>query len=101
MNHYYFVLFEVITAVAMKNAVYWDVPPCISCVIQRFGKTYRLQLQGRKIRERNKREQMAADCSSLHFRRRHFFIIIILSEWSLRHASLAEMALLISYIIRV
>jgi hypothetical protein len=24
-------------AVAMKNAVYWDVGPCSSCVNQRFG----------------------------------------------------------------
>jgi hypothetical protein len=36
----------------MKNAVFWDVPPCRSCVNRRFGGTYRLHLQGRKIRER-------------------------------------------------
>jgi hypothetical protein len=36
----------------MKNAVLWDVGPCRYCVNRRFGGTYRLQLQGRKIRER-------------------------------------------------
>jgi hypothetical protein len=46
------VRFEVFTAVAMKNAVFWDVVPCRSCVNRRFGGTYSLRLQGRKIRER-------------------------------------------------
>jgi hypothetical protein len=46
-----YVRFEVFTAVTMKNAVLWDVAPCRSCVNRRFGGTYRLQLQGRKIRE--------------------------------------------------
>jgi hypothetical protein len=36
----------------MKNAVFWDVVPCRYCVNRRFGGTYRLHLQGRKIRER-------------------------------------------------
>jgi hypothetical protein len=36
----------------MKNVVVWDVAPCRSCVNRRFGGTYRLHLQGRKIRER-------------------------------------------------
>jgi hypothetical protein len=39
-------------AIAKKNAVFWDVAPCRSCVNRRFGGTYRLHLQGRKIRER-------------------------------------------------
>jgi hypothetical protein len=47
--------------VTMKNAVFWDVMPCRSCVNRRFGGTYRLHLQGRKNpRARNKREQVAA-----------------------------------------
>jgi hypothetical protein len=29
----------------MKNAVFWDVAPCSSCVNRRFGGTYRLHLQ--------------------------------------------------------
>jgi hypothetical protein len=36
----------------MKNAVFWDVAPCIYCVNRRFRGTYRLHIQGRKIRER-------------------------------------------------
>jgi hypothetical protein len=35
-----------------KNAVFWDVAPCRCCVNRRFSGTYRLYLQGRKIRER-------------------------------------------------
>jgi hypothetical protein len=31
---------------------FWDLAPCRSCVNRRFGGTYRLYLQGRKIRER-------------------------------------------------
>jgi hypothetical protein len=48
----YYVRFEVFTEVIMKNVVFWDVAPCRSCVTRRFGGTYRLHLQGRKIRER-------------------------------------------------
>jgi hypothetical protein len=47
-----FVRFEVFTAVTMKNAVFLDVVRCSSCVNERFGGTYRLHLQGRKIRVR-------------------------------------------------
>jgi hypothetical protein len=36
----------------MKNAIFRDVVPCGSCVNRRFGGTYRLHLQSRKIRER-------------------------------------------------
>jgi hypothetical protein len=36
----------------MKNAVFWDVAPCRSCVNLHFGGTYRLHLQDRKIRKR-------------------------------------------------
>jgi hypothetical protein len=42
---------EVFTAVTMKNAVFWNVAPCRSCVNRRFGGTHRHHLQGRKIRE--------------------------------------------------
>jgi hypothetical protein len=45
------VRFEAFAAVTMKNVVYWDVALCRSCVNRRFGGTYRLHLQGRKIRE--------------------------------------------------
>jgi hypothetical protein len=43
---------KVFTAVTKKNAVFWDVALCRSCVNRRLGGTYRLHLQGRKIRER-------------------------------------------------
>jgi hypothetical protein len=46
-----YVRFEVSTAVTIKNVVFWDVPSCRSCVNQRFGGTYQLHLQGRKIRD--------------------------------------------------
>jgi hypothetical protein len=47
----YHVRIGVFTAVTMKNAVFWDVAPCWSWVNRRFGRTYHLHLQGRKIRE--------------------------------------------------
>jgi hypothetical protein len=46
-----YVRFEAFTAVTMRNAVFCDVAPCISCLNRRFGGTYRLPLHGRKIRE--------------------------------------------------
>jgi hypothetical protein len=33
------VRFEVFTAVATKNGVFWDVTPCVSCKNRRFGGT--------------------------------------------------------------
>jgi hypothetical protein len=48
----YLVRFEAFTAVTMKNVVFWDVALCRSCVNRRFGGTYRLHLQARKLRER-------------------------------------------------
>jgi hypothetical protein len=47
-----YVRFEVSTAVTMKNAVFWDMMLCRSCVNQRFGGTYHFHLQGRKIHKR-------------------------------------------------
>jgi hypothetical protein len=35
----FYVRFEVFTAVAMKNDVFWDVTPCGSCKNRRFGGT--------------------------------------------------------------
>jgi hypothetical protein len=32
-----FIRFEVFTALTMKNAVFWDLAPCRSCVNRRFG----------------------------------------------------------------
>jgi hypothetical protein len=56
------VSFEVFTAVTMKkNVVFWDVSLCRSWVNRHFGGTYRLHIQGRKIRERE--PASAASCS--------------------------------------
>jgi hypothetical protein len=37
-------------AVTMKNAVFWDVTPCVSCTNRRFEGAYRIQHQGDKNR---------------------------------------------------
>jgi hypothetical protein len=41
--------FEVLTAVVVKNIIFWDVTPCslLRCN-RRFGETYRVHLQGRR-----------------------------------------------------
>jgi hypothetical protein len=47
----------------MKNAIFWDVAPCIYFVNRRFGETYCLHLQGiRNSRAMNQRDQVAVDC---------------------------------------
>jgi hypothetical protein len=51
INFNFVLRFEVFTTVTLKNAVFWDVAPCRSCVNRRFGGTYRLHFQGREIRE--------------------------------------------------
>jgi hypothetical protein len=43
-----YIKFEVLTAVTMKNAVFWDVTPCGYCKNGRFGGTYRLHHKGGK-----------------------------------------------------
>jgi hypothetical protein len=60
-----------------KNAVFWDVAQCKSCVNRRVGGTYRLHLQGRKVSERgtsmSRWLQIAAHkiYTAPHPRRRH------------------------------
>jgi hypothetical protein len=47
--------FDVFTSVTMKNYVFWDVMPCVSCKNRRFGGTYCLRHQGDKNQQsRNK-----------------------------------------------
>jgi hypothetical protein len=50
--------FEVLTAVVMKSSIVWDITPCGPLSVnRRHGKTYRLNLQCRRIsRARNQRE---------------------------------------------
>jgi hypothetical protein len=42
--------FEVLTAVTMKNGVFWNITPCGSCKNRRFGGTSRLLHRGDKNR---------------------------------------------------
>jgi hypothetical protein len=53
INNNRFVGFEAFTAMTMKTAVFWGVASCrCGRLNRRFGVSYRLHLQGRKIRER-------------------------------------------------
>jgi hypothetical protein len=46
-----FVAFELFTAVVMKSIIFWDMMPCSPLSFNgRFGRTYRLYLQGRRNR---------------------------------------------------
>jgi hypothetical protein len=49
--------FEVFKAVVMNAAIIWDIAPCSPHVDGRFGRTYHIYLQGKKIsRARTLRE---------------------------------------------
>jgi hypothetical protein len=52
--------FEVLTAVVMKSAIFWEIMLCSPLKVNRsFGGTYRLHLQGSRIsRSRNQHECM-------------------------------------------
>jgi hypothetical protein len=60
---------EVLTAVVMKSAVFWDITPCSPLKVdQRFGGTYHLHLLGLRIsRARNQRGSMWQAELSLFF----------------------------------
>jgi hypothetical protein len=64
---------EVITAVVMKNSLFWDITPCSPFeVSRRLGVTCRRLLQGPRIRQvRNRHEALLAICSetSVKFQR--------------------------------
>jgi hypothetical protein len=45
-----YVRFEVLAAMTMKNALFWDVTQCESCNNRRLGKTYLLYNQAYKNR---------------------------------------------------
>jgi hypothetical protein len=43
----YYVGFEILTAVVIKCNMFWDITPCSAMSVnRRFGRTYRLHLQG-------------------------------------------------------
>jgi hypothetical protein len=58
----FFVRFEVFTAVTMKNAVFWDVAPCRSCVNRRFGERIASIF---RVEKSASEEPAWADCSHL------------------------------------
>jgi hypothetical protein len=52
--------FEVLTAVIMRNSVFWDITPFSSLQFnQRSGEICRLHLQGTKIKQETSMEQVA------------------------------------------
>jgi hypothetical protein len=58
--------FEVLTAVVMKNSVFWDLTLCSPFKVnQHFGRTCRLHLQGRRISQ--ERNQYKADSKQSRF----------------------------------
>jgi hypothetical protein len=47
--HFNSIGFEVLTAVVVESSIFWDITPCSQLKVnQRFGRTYRLHLQGRR-----------------------------------------------------
>jgi hypothetical protein len=60
--------FEVLAAVVMKSTIFWDITPCSPLSVnRRFGGTYRLYLQGKKISSaRNQRESRGQAESDLY-----------------------------------
>jgi hypothetical protein len=65
-----FVGFEVLTAVIMKSTIFWDITPCsLLRVNRRFGGTYCLHLQGRRISwARSQHESRWQDGGDMFFR---------------------------------
>jgi hypothetical protein len=57
---YIYIEFQVLTAVVMKNTIFWGMTPCSPLSAnRRFGRTYRFHLQGQRISQaRNRRESM-------------------------------------------
>jgi hypothetical protein len=64
--------FEVLTAVDMKFAIFWDIAPCCPYMIRRIGGKYRLHLQSRKSAE----QQTSVRAGSRVFR-----IFLMLVSW--------------------
>jgi hypothetical protein len=60
-----FVGIEVLTAVVIKFAIFWDIAPCSPYMNRRFGGTYHLHLQGANIKHRF---QQLLHCCVLHSR---------------------------------
>jgi hypothetical protein len=46
-----YVGFKVLIAIVTNVVIFWDIAPCSLHVNRRFGRTYHLNLQGRKSAE--------------------------------------------------
>jgi hypothetical protein len=67
---FYYLGFEVFTAVVMKSIIFWDMTPCSPLSVnRRFRGTYRLHLQGRrnKFSKKPASKQNACHLLSLWF----------------------------------
>jgi hypothetical protein len=73
--------FEVLTAAVMKIIIFWDITPCSPLKVNwRFGRTFRLLLQGRGISQsRNQREAGGKQSSPCHLL--HAWLIFPPSRW--------------------
>jgi hypothetical protein len=73
--------FEVLKAVVMKNTIFRDITPCIPLKVnRRFGGTYRLHLQGRRIRQAKPKNMQVEIMANL--------LANLLSRWYLHGAQL-------------
>jgi hypothetical protein len=62
-----YVGFEVFTAVVLKSIFFWDTTPCSALTgTRRFGGTYRLHLQGRRIVQQSSEQASAYLSSCMH-----------------------------------
>jgi hypothetical protein len=55
--------FKVLTAVVMKTTNFWDITPCSPLKVnRRFGRTYSLHLQCRRISQARYQRESSSDC---------------------------------------
>jgi hypothetical protein len=76
----------------MKNAVFWDVAACRSCVNRRFEGTYRLHLQETSVHTRSTRRHIPEDGILHSYRRENLKSYITKNDWHLlqRNARFSE-----------
>jgi hypothetical protein len=91
---YQIVGFEVLTAVVMKSTNFWDISPCSPLKVnRRFGRTYRLHLQGRISRARYQRDnRWQAECHLLS----RWYLVRLIRPWRWRQYLLPKRQLTFS-----
>jgi hypothetical protein len=73
----YYVGFEVLPAVFIKSIIFWSITPCSPLKVNRhFGGTYRLHLQGRRIRQA--RYQRESRCQAEFYFKAGFLLVLFL-----------------------